>query len=95
MVALAGETLAVVTVPADSIRAVGDKEVAHAGCVIRSREISWTRARMNLCRGSPERFQPIAMIWLSVSQAWAKDSSGTLFNGCGFALRARQSNDFG
>jgi hypothetical protein len=35
------------------------------------------------------------MIWFSVSQAKAKDSSGTFFNGCGFALRARQSKDFG
>jgi hypothetical protein len=26
---LAGETLAVVTVPADSVRPVGDKEIAH------------------------------------------------------------------
>ncbi len=38
---------------------------------------------------------PISMIWFSVSQASTYDSSGTLFHGWGFALRARQSNDFG
>jgi hypothetical protein len=38
---------------------------------------------------------PMSMIWFSVSHAKANDSSGTFFNGCGFALRARQSKDFG
>jgi hypothetical protein len=37
----------------------------------------------------------MSMIWFSVSHAKANDSFGTFFNGCGFALRARQSKDFG